>query len=250
MTRIVSTLAALLVAAASITLVAPPVAAQPAAAIGKPLPESALAAGTISVRVVAGSPSSPVVGADVTMLVNGQPRTARTDAAGRATFASLPVGAMVQAKILDENKQEITSETFPVPARGGARLMLSTKPFQGMAGAAPSAGGGAEAVGGMPPAAADERPAADRSDDRPGHLQRAGHLQRPRDQGWPDRRSEPAGRRTPSRSSAYSADDTIKVLTAKTDAEGVRAVRGARSIRRHGVLRDDACCRAARSSIG
>src|SRR5688572_9852413 len=108
--------------------------AQPTAAIGRPLPDSALSKGTISVRVVAGSPSSPVVGADVTLLVNAEPRVARTDAAGRATFAGLPAGAMAQAKIVDADKKDIVSETFPIPSDGGIRVMLSTKPFEGLSG--------------------------------------------------------------------------------------------------------------------
>ena len=42
----------------------------------------------------------------MTMRVNGQPRTARTAAAGRATFAGITVGATVQATILDEDKRQ------------------------------------------------------------------------------------------------------------------------------------------------
>ena len=42
---------------AGIALAATPAAAQPAAALGKPLPSSDLPAGTVSVRVVAGSTS-------------------------------------------------------------------------------------------------------------------------------------------------------------------------------------------------
>lgn len=134
-----SILAAVLLAT---TAIAPQVAdAQPAAAIGRPLPDGTLQKGTISVRVVAGSPSSPVVGGDVTLLINGEPRVARTDSAGRATFAGLPVGAMAQAKIVDPDNKAITSETFPIPDDGGTRLMLSTKPFEGMPAAAGGMGG-------------------------------------------------------------------------------------------------------------
>src|SRR5262249_33877945 len=42
--------------------------------------------------------------------------------------------------------KEITSESFPVPSDQGARLMLSTKPFEPGGGGAPFAGG----AGGMP----------------------------------------------------------------------------------------------------
>ena len=55
---------------------------------------------------IAGSPSSPVEGTDVTLLVNGTPRVARTDSAGRAIFKDLPAGATVQAKVVDDDKKE------------------------------------------------------------------------------------------------------------------------------------------------
>ncbi|MBC7978851.1 MAG: hypothetical protein H7138_28030, partial [Myxococcales bacterium] len=63
---------------AGVALTTAPATAQPAAALGKPLPSPDLAVGTISVRIVAGSMSSPVVGTDVTLVVNGTPRVART----------------------------------------------------------------------------------------------------------------------------------------------------------------------------
>ena len=74
-------------------------------------------AGTVSVRIVAGSPSNPVEGTDVTLVVNGTPRVARTDSAGRAIFKDLPVGATVQAKVADDDKKETASESFPLPER-------------------------------------------------------------------------------------------------------------------------------------
>jgi len=125
-----------------------PAYAQIAAAIGKPLSSPDLPPGTVTVRVVAGSAANPVVGTTVTMVVNGTPREARTDDAGRATFNGLPVGATVQATVLDEDKKEVKSDEFQVADGNGARLMLTTKPWQGGGGGggAPFAGGG----GGMP----------------------------------------------------------------------------------------------------
>ena len=123
-----------------------PAAAQMAGALGKPLPSPDLPVGTVSVRVVAGSAASPVVGTDVTLVVNGAPRVARTDSAGRAQFPGLPAGATVVAKVLDEDKAEKASEEFQVPAQGGARVMITTKPWQAGAAGAPFAGG----AGGMP----------------------------------------------------------------------------------------------------
>jgi len=42
------------------------------------------------VRVIAGSPASPIAGTDVTLTVNTVPRVARTDEAGRAIFKICP----------------------------------------------------------------------------------------------------------------------------------------------------------------
>jgi len=130
-----------------------PAAAQPAAALGKPLPSQDLPTGTVSVRIVAGSTAAPVVGTDVTLVVNNTPRVARTDAEGRATFAGLPVGATVMAKVsggdktIEGGKDEHTSEEFAIPDAGGIKVMITTKPWQaGAAGGAPFAGG----AGGMP----------------------------------------------------------------------------------------------------
>jgi hypothetical protein len=128
--------------------VAAPASAQPAAALGKPLSSPDLPVGTVSVRIIAGSVASPVVGTSVTLVVNNVPREARTDAAGRATFAGLPAGATVLAKVVDEDKAEHASEPFAIPAGGGMRVMISTKPITGGGGGAPFAGGGAGA--GMP----------------------------------------------------------------------------------------------------
>lgn len=138
--------AALAGAALAGSWIATPAAhAQPASALGKPLPDATMPANTVTVRVVAGSPGSPVVGADVSLDVAGTPRVVRTDASGRATFAGLPPGATVQAKILDAEQREVTSESFVVPASGGARVMLSTKPFAGGAGMPGGAAGMPEA---------------------------------------------------------------------------------------------------------
>ena len=125
--------------------------AQPAFALGHPLPAQDLPPGTVSVRVIAGAPSSPVTGTDVTLIVNGTPREARTDTAGRAFFKDLPAGAKVQAKIVDEDKKDVTSDEFPLPDDSGVKVMLSTRPQPaggaGGMGGAPFAGG---AGGGMP----------------------------------------------------------------------------------------------------
>jgi len=136
---------ALALGVAGVAVTAAPAAAQTAAALGKPLPSPDLPVGAVTVRIVAGSPASPVAGTSVTLTVNNVPREARTDSAGRATFAGLPPGATVVAKVVDDDKAEHASDPFPVPDAGGTRVMISTKPW--MAGAG---GGGAAGGGGMP----------------------------------------------------------------------------------------------------
>jgi hypothetical protein len=127
--------------AALVALAAAPAHAQPAEALGKPLMAPNLPVGTVTVRVIVGDIANVAAGHDVTLVVNGAPRTARTDAEGRATFSGLPAGATVQAKIAGADGAEVASEQFAIPGGGGAALMLSTKPPA--AGAAmPAAGGG------------------------------------------------------------------------------------------------------------
>jgi hypothetical protein len=113
-------------------MTAPPVAAQPpAAALGKPLPDGTMEAGSISVRVIAGSPSTPVPGTDVTLVVGGQARVMRTNAEGRAVFTGLAVGTSVQARVKDDEGKDISTDSFAVPSSGGVRVMLSTRPMGG-----------------------------------------------------------------------------------------------------------------------
>lgn len=191
------------------------VVAQPAAALGNPLPDDNLPNGTISVRVVAGTPSIPVTGHDVTLSINNEPRSARTDAAGRATFAGLPPGATVQAKIADAEGKDVTSTAFQVPQQGGARLMLSTKPFTGM-------GGGAEAgpVGGaMPEARAmSGQPRPERADVPGTYTVRVTYNDLKMVDGKLTDPNPPVG--TPVAMVAYGADDSIAVTTKRTNAQG------------------------------
>ena len=140
-----------LFSAATMVAALPHVHAQPAMALGHPLPDGKLDTGTISVRVIAGSPANNVIGTDVTLVVNGTPREARTDDTGHAKFPGLPAGAVVQAKILDADNKEVTSDQFAVPEQGGAAVMLTTKPFVGggmPGGGGPAGGGGGPMMGG------------------------------------------------------------------------------------------------------
>ena len=203
-------LIATLVGVASLTY-APVADAQIAAAIGKPLPSSDLPAGTVSVRVIAGKVSDPVVGADVTLVVNGTPRVARTDAGGRATFANLPAGATLQAKIQDEDKKEAASEEFQLSTDSGERLLLSTRPFEPMGGGgAPFAGGGGG--GGMPePRQLSGQPRPEANDQPGTYTVRLTY-------------DDLADKAPPQGVSVflvgYQADDKVVVLEQKSDAAG------------------------------
>lgn len=128
--------------------------AQMGDALGRPLPVEGLDVGTVTVRVVDGAPSKPLVGIDVQLLTpDGDARTARTDAQGRATFVKLAAGSRHYARVLTEDGEDMKttqSEPFDIPSQGGLRLMLSVSPWQAGA-AGPAAGAGGPMMrGGMP----------------------------------------------------------------------------------------------------
>jgi len=192
---------------AGVALTAAPASAQMAAALGKPLPSPDLAVGTVSVRVVAGSAAAPVVGTEVTLVVNGTPRVARTDAAGRASFVGLPSGATVIAHVADDEKTDHPSDSFAIPAEGGTRVMITTKPWQsGAAGAAPFAGGGA----GMPNPRQLSGEARPEQGDAPGMITVR--------VSYDSFQDTPEG--VPVVLVGYAADDTISHQVAKTDKAG------------------------------
>ncbi|HEX7839524.1 MAG TPA: hypothetical protein VF469_18735, partial [Kofleriaceae bacterium] len=164
-----------------------------------------LQVGTVSVRVVAGSASSPVVGTEVTLLVNNTPRVARTDSAGRAMFPGLPVGGTVIAKVTDEDKAEHASEAFEIPPSGGMRVLITTKPWQG-GGGAPFAGG----AGGMP------NPRQMSGDARAEQSDPAGTLTVRVT--YDDFKDTPEG--VPVALVGYSADDTTSCRVVNTDKAG------------------------------
>ena len=194
--------------------------AQPAAALGRPLPDGSMAPGSVSVRVVAGSPAAPVIGSEVTLVVGGQPRVARTDSSGRAAFSGLAAGTTVQAKIVDAEGKEQTSEEFPVASSGGTRVMLTTKPFvggAGPAGAGPMMGGGA--AGGMPEARQmSGQPRPDRDQPAGSYSVRLTYNNLKMAGGKPTDAAPPVGETVAL--VGYTADDAVIVKTEKTDAEG------------------------------
>jgi hypothetical protein len=211
-------IASLLLAGLAMTTLAPRTpSAQPASAIGKPLPDGSMSAGTVSVRVIAGSPASPVIGVEVTLLVNGAPQLARTDASGRANFTGLPAGANVQAKIKDAEGKDVTSDGFGVPASGGARVMLSTKPMGGGGGGAgPMSGGGMGGQGMPEPRKLSGQARQDRETDPGTYVVRLSYNDLAAKPGTPE--GPPAG--VPVFLVGYASDDTVIVKTEKSDAMG------------------------------
>ncbi len=184
-------LAAILVVASATT-----VSAQPAAILGKPLPSADLPTGTISVRVVDGTITVPLVGTAVWLSVDGAPRSATTDAMGRAVFAGLRVGASVTAAIAVPGKPSVMSDKFVVPASGGVRVMLSPKPLQ--AGPKPREFSGRSLpIDGSAPGSLDLRLTYNNLDDpNPPVRVRVALV-------------------------GYRADSTVTVTTAATDARGI-----------------------------
>lgn len=131
-------LATILVASLALAaLTAPAGFAQPAAAVGKPLPDSSMRDGTLMVRVIAGDRAKPVTGADVTLTMvppNGAspPTTqvARTDAEGRASFTDIPEAMLVKLTTAGADGTATASTQFAIPQTGGLRVLLSTVPME------------------------------------------------------------------------------------------------------------------------
>jgi hypothetical protein len=198
-------LVALLLAAAG------PAAAQTADALGKPLASPDMAQGTLSVRVIAGSPQNAVIGTDVTLLVNGNPRVARTDSAGRAHFKDLPIGAQLQAKVLDDDKKEVVSDPFKLPDGSGARLMLTTRPWN-PTGPAMRGGGAGSGEAGMPnPRQMSGEPRAEGADTPGTYIVRLSY------DDFKDP-APPAG--VPVTLVGYNADNSVVVFTRNSEKDG------------------------------
>jgi len=95
----------------------------PTAIAGAPLPAPELPNAAVSVRVVRERMGNNVAGQEVTLLVGATPRTAKTDAQGRAQFDGLTPGVVVQATTTVDG-EALTSQQFSVPAKGGVRVAL------------------------------------------------------------------------------------------------------------------------------
>jgi hypothetical protein len=95
----------------------------PSAIAGTPLPAPELPDRTITVRVVRERMGNNVAGQAVTLKVGTESRQATTDEQGRAQFDGLTAGVLVQATAIVDG-ETLTSQEFPVPAKGGVRVAL------------------------------------------------------------------------------------------------------------------------------
>jgi hypothetical protein len=92
---------------------------------GVPLPAADLPAGSVSVRVVRGSFANNVEGADVEFVVDGAPRTVKTDAQGRAQVTGLRQGSRVTAAVVVDGER-LQSQEVAIE-QTGIRFVLAAK---------------------------------------------------------------------------------------------------------------------------
>ncbi len=117
--------------------------------VGRPLPDSGMPAGTVSVRVARQMPSNGVAGAEVSAVIKNaggdlRRRTEKTDADGRAMFEGMAPGDEFHAEVTVDGEL-LKTESFTLPQVGGLRTMLIAALGKGGAGNAPA---GAEAAPG------------------------------------------------------------------------------------------------------
>jgi hypothetical protein len=121
------------------------------AVVGRPLPDSGMPTGTVSVRVARRMPANGVAGAEVSAVIKNaggdlRKRTEKTDADGRAMFEGMNPGDEFHAEVTVDG-EHLETQTFTVPSVGGLRTMLIAALGSG---GGPTAGGeeGAPAAGG------------------------------------------------------------------------------------------------------
>jgi hypothetical protein len=118
--------------------------------VGRPLPDSGMPAGTVSVRVARRMPANGVAGAEVSAVIKNaggdlRKRTEKTDADGRAMFEGMNPGDEFHAEVTVDG-EHLETETFTLPAVGGLRTMLIAA--LGSAGTPPAGGEAAPAAAG------------------------------------------------------------------------------------------------------
>jgi hypothetical protein len=89
---------------------------------GVPLPMGDLPVGTITVRVIRGSLSNPVLN-QVVQITGGATQSKTTNESGRAEFSGLTPGSRIKA-FTEVNGERLESQEIEVPAAGGVRVML------------------------------------------------------------------------------------------------------------------------------
>jgi hypothetical protein len=90
---------------------------------GMAIPAPELPDGTVSVRVVREQLGNNIVGQAVKVVAGGTTADAKTDDAGRAAISGLPGGARATAHASVDG-EELTSNPFEVPTKGGIRVIL------------------------------------------------------------------------------------------------------------------------------
>ncbi len=91
--------------------------------IPRPVPVGDLPNRTVSVRLIRGALSNNIAGHPVDLIIDGTPRTVKTDENGRAEFGPLTPGARLKAVAVVDGEQ-LQSQEFPAPEEGGIRVML------------------------------------------------------------------------------------------------------------------------------
>jgi hypothetical protein len=150
-----------LIALAAVAVVASPALAQPMMGggggmpnlrevVGRPLPDSGMPTGTVSVRVARRMPANGVADAEVSAVIKNaggdlRKRTEKTDADGRAVFEGMTPGDEFHAEATVDG-EHLETQTFTLPSVGGLRTMLIAA--LGTAGAPPAGDEAAPAAGG------------------------------------------------------------------------------------------------------
>jgi hypothetical protein len=90
---------------------------------GTPRPVDDLPDRTVAVRVIRGELSNNIANQTVELKVGEKTETGKTDETGHVQFGDLAAGAAAKAVTVVDGER-LESQEFPVPARGGVRLML------------------------------------------------------------------------------------------------------------------------------
>lgn len=120
--------------------------------VGRPLPDSGMPAGTVSVRVARQMPSNGVAGAEVSAVIKNaggdlRRRTEKTDADGRAMFEGMAPGDEFHAEVTVDGEL-LKTEEFTLPQVGGLRTMLIAALGKGGGAGAPAGAAAGAAAGG------------------------------------------------------------------------------------------------------